>query len=205
MVRGVTEIEGGGQDALVKEVERMLFTEADGAQELVRPSRHRLTGRAGIGLGHGDIRGGPATLLHLPGGAIEKIARALDIAQQVGAGMLDGLKRPERPAELLARLGMLDAELEDMLSAADHLGGPRQGPCLERGAEQVPSLTCRAEEIIGARLHRIEAQLARPVPGDRSHWDDGDSGPLRLEKDEIGARRAPREADETVRDVRLVT
>ena len=55
MVRGVTEIEGRGQDALVKEVERMLFTEADGAQELVRPSGHRLTGRAGIGLGHGKL------------------------------------------------------------------------------------------------------------------------------------------------------
>src|SRR5438445_12705600 len=177
MVRGVTEIEGGGQDALVKEVERMLFTEADGAQELVRPSRHRLTGRAGIGLGHGDIRGGPATLLHLPGGAIEKIARALDIAQQVGAGMLDGLKRPERPAELLARLGMLDAELEDMLSAADHLGGPRKGPGLERGAEQVPSLTCRAEEIIGARLHPGDANLARPVTLDRRHADYGESVP----------------------------
>jgi len=32
MVRRVTEIEGGGQDALVKQVERMLFAEADGAR-----------------------------------------------------------------------------------------------------------------------------------------------------------------------------
>src|SRR5947199_9441416 len=115
MVRGVTEIEGGGQDALVKEVERMLFTEADGAQELMRPSCHRLTGRAGIGLGHGDIRGGPAPLLYLPGGATDKIARALDIAQQAGARTLDRLQRPERPADFLARLGMPDAARDDML------------------------------------------------------------------------------------------
>jgi hypothetical protein len=36
MVRRVSEIEPGRQDALVKKVQRMLFAEADGAQQLVR-------------------------------------------------------------------------------------------------------------------------------------------------------------------------
>jgi hypothetical protein len=99
---------------------------------------------------------------------------------------------------------MLDAEVEDMLSAADHLGGPREGPRLERGAEQLPSLTRRAEEIIGAQLHAGKAHLARPVSRDRRHGGDSDSGPLRLEQKEIGARRATRDDDEIVGDVRVL-
>src|SRR5215471_11068508 len=127
MVRRVAEVEGGGHDALVEEMERMLLTEADGAQELVRLARDGLRGASHVGLGDGDRGGGVPARVDPRGRAVDKAASRLHVAQEIGAGVLNGLKRPERAPELLASLRVLHGDVEDALGAAHHLGGAREG------------------------------------------------------------------------------
>src|SRR5262249_24020743 len=90
MVRRVAEVEGGGHDALVEEMQRMLLTEADGAQELVRLARDGLRAASRVGLGDGDRGGSVPARVDPCGRAVDEAARRLYVAQEIGAGVLDG-------------------------------------------------------------------------------------------------------------------
>ena len=68
---------------------------------------------------------------------MDERARALHPAQEVGAGVLDGLEAADGAPRLHARLGVLHRQLEDALGAADHLRAPRQRAEAQRGRERV--------------------------------------------------------------------
>src|SRR5215470_6434050 len=188
MVRRVAEIEGGGHDALVEKMERMLLTEADGAQKLMRLARDGLRAASRVGLGDGDRGGGVPARVDPRGRPVDKAASRLHVAQEIGAGVLNGLKRPERASELLAPLRVLYRNVEDALGAANHLAGAREGPRLERGAQRLPSASRRAEEILRAQLHPREAHLAGPVACHGLHGEHGDARPPCVEQKEVQAR-----------------
>src|SRR6058998_139965 len=156
MVRRVSEVEPRGENALVIEMQRMLLAEADGAQELMGAARHRLRGPARIGLGHGHVGSALVTLLHPPGRDVDEIARRLDVAEEIGAGVLDRLKRPQRPSELAPTSRVVDAELEDALGAADHLRGAGEGAGVQRGTETFPATAGLAEEILVLQVYSGE-------------------------------------------------
>src|SRR5215467_13361009 len=139
MVRRVAEVEGGGHDALVEEMKRMLLTEADGPQELMRLARDGLRAASRVGLGDGDRGGGVPARVDPRGRAVDEAARRLHVAQEIGAGVLDGLERAERAPELLASLRVLHGDVQNALGAAHHLGRARKGARLQRGTECVPS------------------------------------------------------------------
>src|SRR6266545_6005228 len=204
VVRRVSEVEPGREDALVVEVQRMLLAEADGAQELMRAARHALRGPARIGLGHGHVGLVLAPLLHFPGRAIDEVAGRLHIAEEIGAGVLDGLERSERPAELAAASGVVDAELEDPLGAADHLrrAGERARP--ERRAETFPGVARFAEEIVAPHFHTGEDHLAGTVSRHGRHGEHGQAGLTRVEEEEIRSGGAAGDDEEVVGDMRVV-
>src|SRR5439155_20801569 len=192
------------QNALVEKMKRVLLAEADRAQELVRLARDRLGRPARIGLGHGDVGRARQSLLLAPGRAVDKTARRLDIAEEVGTGVLDSLERAERPAELPAALGVLHAQLENALRSADYRGGTGEGAGLERAFERLPSVTRLSEKIAGLHLYAVEAHLARAVSGQRLHGQHRDAGSPRVEQEKIHSHGAAGGDDEIVGDVRVV-
>src|SRR6266536_1928485 len=204
MVRRVSEVEPGRKDALVVEVQGMLVAEADGAQELMRAARHGLRGPARIGLGHGQVGLVFPALLHFPGRAVDQVAGRLHIAEEIGAGVLDGLERSERPAELATASGVVDAELEDPLGAADHLrrAGERARP--ERRAEAFPGAARLTEEIAVPHLHAGEDHLAGTISRHGLHGEHGHAGQTRVEEEKIRSGGAPGDHDEIVGDMRVV-
>ena len=56
----------------------------------------------------------------------------LEVDEQVRQPVLDRLERPDRPAELQPRLGILDRQVEQMLSGADLLDGQQRRTHLQR-------------------------------------------------------------------------
>src|SRR5262249_2661226 len=114
MVRLVSEVEAGREDALVEEMQRMLLAEADGAQELVRLARHRLCRPARVGLRHRDVSRARMALVAPPRRVMGEPTRRLHVAQEIGARVLYGLERAQRPPELLAALGVLDTDIQDV-------------------------------------------------------------------------------------------
>src|SRR5215468_5332647 len=204
MVRRVAEVKGGGHDALVEEMQGVLLTEADGAQELVRLARDGLRAASRVGLGHGNLGVGVPAHVDPRGRAINETACRLHVAQEIGAGVLDGLKRPERAPELLASLRVLHGDVKDALGAAHHLGGAGEGARLERGAQRFPSASRRAEEILRPQLCSRKIHLARPVARHRLHGEHGDAWPPRVEQEEVHSRAPARGHDQLVGDVRVV-
>ena len=60
-----------------------------------------------------------------PGGAPHQRARRLDLGLHVGEHVGDRLEGADRPAELLAVLGVLHGEIDDGLRRAAHCRRPR--------------------------------------------------------------------------------
>src|SRR5215468_2106243 len=204
MVRRVAEVEGGGHDALVKEMQRVLLAEADGAQELVRLARDGLRGAARVGLGHRDLGRSVPARVDRRGCAVDEAARRLYVAQEIGAGVLDGLERSERTPELLAPLRVLHGDVEDALGATHHLGGARESAGLERRAERVPSTSRSAEEILRPQLHACEVDLAGTVTRHGFHGEHGDARSPCIEEEEAQAGGITRGHDQLIGDVRVV-
>src|ERR1700674_3170093 len=75
----------------------------------------------------------------LPRGGVEEAARSVDVAHEIGAGVLDGLVGADRAPALHARLGVSDGQLEDVLGRADQLGGARERSRAQRGLEWLAS------------------------------------------------------------------
>ena len=69
---------------------------------------------------------------------VRRGARELELEQHVGALVLDRLERADRPAELHARLRVVDRHLEQPLRAADHLARERGRRLVERLRERAP-------------------------------------------------------------------
>src|SRR5688572_14077470 len=123
MQRRVAEIQARRLDALVKEVEGVLLAVADGAEDLVGAARHRQARLAAVGLRDGAVGRGRTSFTHRPGRGVEEAARAVDVAHEVGARVLDRLVTADGPAALHTRLGVLHRDLEDLLGGAHHLRG----------------------------------------------------------------------------------
>ena len=70
----------------------------------------------------------------------------LDLQQHVGALVLDRLERADRATELDAHLGVLDGHVEDLLRAADLLGGEADDDQVERLVEHVHTVALGADE-----------------------------------------------------------
>src|SRR6266498_603601 len=170
----------------------------------MRAARHGLRGPARIGLGHGQVGLVFPALLHFPGRAVDQVAGRLHIAEEIGAGVLDGLERSERPAELATASGVVDAELEDPLGAADHLrrAGERARP--ERRAEAFPGAARLTEEIVVPHLHAGEDHLAGTISRHGLHGEHGHAGQTRVEEEKIRSGGAPGDHDEIVGDMRVV-
>src|SRR5436190_11098700 len=204
MVRRVSKVEPGGENALVVEMQRMLLAEADGAQKLMGAARHRLRSPARIGLGHGHVGDALVTLLHSPGSAVDEIARRVDVAEEIGAGVLDRLKRSEGPAELAATLRMINAELEEPLGAADHLSRASEGAGLQRRTETLPPAALLTEEIFALQAYPREDHLAGTIPCHGLHGRHRDSGQARVEEEQVGSGDTPGHDDEIVGDMGVV-
>ena len=74
-----------------------------------------------------EVRSGVGGGLGRGGGRVDGGARGLQRAQHVRAHVLDGLERADGPAELLARAGVRDAQLQAARGPADLLGGQGDG------------------------------------------------------------------------------
>src|SRR4029453_5569269 len=98
MVLRVAEIERGGLNALVEQVERMLLAVADRAKDLMSPGGNRWARPPGVRLGDGNVAVGRLSLGRLPRREIEEPARGVHIAHKVGARVLDGLVSADRAA-----------------------------------------------------------------------------------------------------------
>jgi hypothetical protein len=136
---------GGGAEerarrprALEVAVGVVLPGEADAAVDLDRLRRALEERVARVGRG-GERRGDQVvgSVVRDPARLVDRRARRLDEHEQIGAHVLDGLERADRPAELVADLGVLDGEIETALGAADLLGGERDAAEGERALEPV--------------------------------------------------------------------
>src|SRR5258705_8047414 len=126
MMLSVAVVEGGGLDALVEQVERVLLAVADRAEDLMTPAGHGQARLSGVGLGDGDLALGWLALSRLPRREIEETARGVHVAHEIGARVLDRLVAADRSPALHAGPGVLDDQIEDALGAAPHLGGSRR-------------------------------------------------------------------------------
>src|SRR5439155_20053114 len=100
----VAEVEARRLDAFVEKVERVLLAVADGPEDLMASSRDRQAGFTRIRLGQRRVRlGGPAFRI-LPGRRVEERARRVDVANEIGARVLDGLIAADGAPALDARL-----------------------------------------------------------------------------------------------------
>ena len=183
--------------ALEEEVEVVLPGEADPAVHLDRGVGDAPAGVGGVGLGH---RGGQRQRLGLgvggPGGAVDGRARVLGLEQHLRAAVGDRLVGADRPAELLAVLGVLDRHLHRPLGDPGRLGGERDA---ERGRRRAGSRPSAGQRVLGGDLDAVEAHRVEAAGQvDRGLRRDGDAVGAALDQvaaavgggdeEEVGAR-----------------
>src|SRR5207253_7007039 len=114
-------------------VQDVLPGEADSAQDLDRALARRDGRVAGVALGRGyRDRRLLVSLRDAPRSPVGKRARQLGLDVRVRELVRDSLVDADRTSELLARLRMLDAEIERLLPDADRLERQRRQLFLAR-------------------------------------------------------------------------
>ena len=134
VLAGAAEAGGEHEGAAVVDVGVVLPREADAAVHLdaVLCGVLRRTGRQGGGNGRrelesGFIRGVLAVFIDGPGGVPHRGGGALGVGDHLGALVLDGLELTDRPAELLADLGVRRGGVRGPARDADAFRGQQRG------------------------------------------------------------------------------
>ena len=171
---GVAEHRRVGLAALEEEVQVVLPGEADPAVHLDRGVGNAPAGVGGVGLRH---RGRQRQRLGLgvggPGRAVDGGAGVLGLEQHLRAAVRDRLVGADRPAELLAVLGVLDRHLHRPLGDAGRLGGKRDAEPVEDGV--VVGLGGR-QRVLGGDPDAVEADRVEAAGDvDRGRRGDGDA------------------------------
>ena len=95
-----------------------------------------------------------------PPGRVEvERAAGLDLGGHVGEQERQALEVDDRPAELLALLGVGDGVVERGLGQADRAGGDAEPAAVERGQRDLEALALLAEQPVGADPGAVEAHL----------------------------------------------
>src|SRR6267378_5966553 len=90
---------------------------------------------------------------------IGRRARALGHQQHIGALVLDSLKRPDGPAELLSSFSVFDSRVEYPLHASDHLRTERHSRNLNRLTKRAARVTVGPEHFRLGDADVIERHL----------------------------------------------
>src|SRR5437879_13249313 len=85
VVLGVAEVERGGLDPLVDQVQWVLLAIADRAEDLMATPRDCQAGLGGVSLGHRDVARGRQSFGRLPRREIEEPAPRVHVAHEIGA------------------------------------------------------------------------------------------------------------------------
>ena len=83
-----------------------------------------------------------------------------DLGRHVGDHERHALERADRPAELLARLGVRDARIERGLGQPDGQGTDRDPPAVEDLEEGPEAVALLAQHVRGRDAGALEAKLA---------------------------------------------
>src|SRR5688572_3011294 len=153
---GVPEGDLRALRALEVEMHVVLPGEADSAVNLDAIAGRMAVRVGAVCLGHGRReRRVRHVVRHRPTGVVRDRLRALHLDQHVGALVLDRLKAPDRPAELLADLRVLDRHVEDALGAAAHLGAEPHLAAVDDALEKAPPAAEDAEDAIRGHRHAL--------------------------------------------------
>ena len=91
---------------------------------------------------------------------VGEVAARLDLRRHLGELVADRLEAPDRPAERLALLRVVERALEGRLHPADGAERHREPLPLEVGHDQVEALVLLAEQVLRGHAHVGERQLA---------------------------------------------
>ena len=129
---------------------------------------HSSDGLGGVELGHRGLeRVRPALVLE-EARAPHEHARGVRLQHHVGDHRLDQLEARDRPAELLALLGVLDRLLHAALADAHAAGGDRVAPRVERRHRDFEAVADAAEHLLVGDLDVFERDRGR-VGGVQTH------------------------------------
>src|SRR5688572_9470628 len=131
--------------AAEEQLDVVLDRESDAAPDLLADPRALAVGLAREQLGHRGEPGDRAALRVVPRRLVDERAAAVDPRRRVGHVVRERLERAERLVELLARLGVLDGDLERAVGAADRLRREQDDPLVQRRAPGGPTRTGRAD------------------------------------------------------------
>src|SRR5262249_39469437 len=95
-----------------------------------------------------------------PGGRIDHLLRGLDLHRHLGELVADRLEPPDRAAEGLALLGVLERALEDALGARDAADRGDQALALELPADVVEALALLTQHVLGGGADGLEGGRA---------------------------------------------
>ena len=134
-------------DVAIELLDRIILDEAVAAVDL-----HRFVGDAHRDLAREQLRhrrflGDALALILHPRRAIGEQARGFDLGGHVGELVLDGLKLGDRPAELLALLGILERGFVGALRGSDRERGDRDAAAVEDAQAVDESLAVLAEQL----------------------------------------------------------
>src|SRR5215471_13144496 len=102
-----------GEPRVAEEALHRVFHAIAVAAENLQPEvGHRLVGFAGVELEHGRVAARRLPLRHEPGEAVDQRARHVEHELHVGELVRDRLELADRPAELLAALGIVERVFE---------------------------------------------------------------------------------------------
>src|SRR5579871_243207 len=98
--------------------DRAFADEADAAMELQAVIHHGVDEVAAIGLGHRHFAGDVVALRIAPGGSVDELPSGFDLGRTHGDALANGLLLPQRRAERLPRLEIVDGQIERSLRLA---------------------------------------------------------------------------------------
>src|SRR5947209_10004033 len=109
-------------------------------------------------LGHRDLAHRVLAVLEAPRGRVDELPRGLDLRRHLGELVADDLEVPDRAAERLALLGVLEGAVEAALRARDAARGADQALALELPHDVVEALADLAEYGVGGHADILEGE-----------------------------------------------
>ncbi|MNV10122.1 hypothetical protein D3C71_1006350 [compost metagenome] len=204
MEAGVAEQFVEDADALHEQADVKLVGHADAAVHLHRLLHREFGDTAGLGLG--DAR----SLLGVGTARVDGLKRGqgrglgqLQLGEQVGGAVLQGLKLADQLAELLAGAQVFKRHLEGLVARPDQRrcgAGPAQH---ERGVQRPLPLARGADHGVGVHHHIGQGHAGGVVSVDHDGALDRDAGGLRVDQEEGQTFIRLRRDDQGVGDVAI--
>jgi hypothetical protein len=113
---------------------------------------------AAVGFHHRYFLDAVAPLRVEPGGVVDEAAARLDLGGEAGQALTDGLLVPERRAEGLASLHVIERDLQRFGRFAERHGAQRDALVLEVAHDRVEAASLFAQQL---RLAAVEGELGR--------------------------------------------